>query len=75
MEISVTEELKSDAVELCHLVTLPVFPLNVSAVLFVPEHTDVLEGEILPPAETGSTVIVAVELFAEEHEPLVTTAR
>ena len=59
--------------ELCHLVMLPVWPLNVSVVLFVPVHTVALPA-ILPPTEAGLTVTVAVALFAAEHTPLVITA-
>jgi hypothetical protein len=73
LAISVTDELKSDTIELCHLVTLPTCPLNVNVVLFVPEHTDV-EPAMEPPTETGFTVIVAVEELAEEHVPFLTTA-
>ena len=62
------------SVVLCHLVTLPVCPLHVNVVLFVPEHT-VAPPEMLPPTELAFTVIVAQELFADEHAPLVTTAR
>ena len=43
-------------------------------VLFVPVHTDV-PPEIVPPTDTGVTVMVATVLFAVEQEPLVTAAR
>jgi hypothetical protein len=53
---------------------MPVCPDKVSVVLFVPEQTVALPA-IVPPAETGLTVTVASAEFAEEHTPLVTTAR
>ena len=57
MTISDTDELKSEAVELCHFVIVPVWPLNVNTVLLVPEHTVALPA-MLPPTEAGSTTIV-----------------
>ncbi|MEQ9490909.1 MAG: hypothetical protein RIM72_18175, partial [Alphaproteobacteria bacterium] len=62
------------SVDDCHLVMLPVWPLSVKVVLFVPLHT-VAPPEILPPTDPGPTVTVAVLLFAELQDPLVTTAR
>ena len=44
------------SVDFCHLTTVPVCPERVSVVLLVPEHT-VAEPAIVPPTETGSTVI------------------
>ena len=55
------------------MVTVPVLPVNVKVVEFVPVQTEV-PPEIVPPTEVGSTVIVATVEFAEEHVPLVTTA-
>jgi hypothetical protein len=55
LTISVTAELKSETVELCHLVTDPTWPLRVRVVLFVPVQTAVLPA-ILPPEEVGLTV-------------------
>ena len=71
-EISVGAVAKL-SVELCHLVTVPVLPVNVKVVEFVPVQTDV-PPEIVPPTEAGSTLIVSTEEYAAEHAPLVTTA-
>ena len=43
--------------ELCHLVMLPVWPLNVSMELLVPVQTVALPA-MLPPTEIGLTLIV-----------------
>jgi hypothetical protein len=48
------------SVEICHWI-VPVYPLNVSVVLFVPEQTDA-EPEAVPATEVGATVI-APETF------------
>ncbi len=53
--ISETPEAKLDIDDDCHFVTVPVFPLKVNNVLFVPEQTDALP-EIVPPTERGLTV-------------------
>jgi hypothetical protein len=60
------------SVEDCHWI-VPVFPLNVKTVLFVPVQTVVLP-EAVPPTEAGLTVTVAVVLLAAAQPPLVTTA-
>ena len=57
----------------CHWM-FPVFPLRVSVVLFVPEHT-VVPPETVPPTDDGMTVMVAVVLVVGEQTPLVTTAK
>jgi len=72
MSVSPTE--KSDAVDDCHLVTVPVSPLNVKVVELVPEQTVALPA-ILPPTEAGSTVTVASAELDDEQLPLVITAR
>ena len=72
--ISVTVPEKSEAVADCHFVTVPVLPDNVKVVEFVPVHTVVLPA-IVPPTEAGDTVMVVDDEFADEHAPLVTTAR
>ena len=51
-----------------HLITLPVFPVKVKTVLFVPVHTAALLT--VPPVLAGFTVIVATELFAVVQAPL-----
>ncbi len=56
-----------------HRVTVPVIPLKVKVVLFVPVQTVVLPA-MDPPAEAGETVIVAVALMASAHAPLATMA-
>jgi hypothetical protein len=61
-------------VEYCHFVIVPVCPESVRVVLFVPVHT-VASEETEPPTDTGSTVTVASAEFADEHTPLVITAR
>ena len=50
---------KSLAVEDCHLIIVPVLPLNLNSVEFVPEHAVVLPV-IEPPTDTGETVTVQV---------------
>jgi len=62
------------SVDDCHLVTVPVCPDNVNVVLLVPEQTVALPATV-PPTDTGLTVIVVSVEFAEEHTPLVITAR
>ena len=59
LTISVKATEKSEAVEDCHFVILPVLPLNVKVVEFVPEQTVALPA-IAPPTEGASTVTVAV---------------
>ena len=56
-----------------HLTIVPTFPDNVNAVEFVPEQTVALPA-IVPPAETGSTVTVAVAELVSAQVPLFTTA-
>ena len=56
-----------------HRVIVPVLPLKVNLVEFVPAHTVVLP-EMDPPTEAGVTDTVAVALLASAHAPLVTTA-
>ena len=73
LETSVTPVLKSDDVDFCHFVIVPVLPLNVKVVLFVPVQT-VAPPATVPPTDVGDTVTVAVAEFADEHAPLVTTA-
>ncbi len=72
--ISVTVPEKSAASADCHLITLPVLPLNVKFVLFVPVHT-VAPPLILPPTLAAFTVTIPLELLSNAHAPLVTTAR
>ena len=57
----------------CHFVTFPVFPDKVRIVEFVPEHTVALPA-MVPPADIGFTVTVAVAEFVAEQTPLVITA-
>ena len=52
---------------------VPVFPLSVKVVLFVPLHA-VDAPEMVPETDVDETVIVAEALFAAEQIPLVTTA-
>ena len=59
-------------VELCHWI-VPVLPLSVSTVLFVPVQT-VAAPLIVPATEAGLTVTVALAVLAAVHTPLVTTA-
>ena len=62
------------SVDNSHLITLPVLPLNVNTVLFVPVHIVALPL-IVPPMLAALTVTVATELMAVEHGLLCTTAR
>ena len=57
----------------CHCI-VPVFPLKVSTVLLVPVQTAVAP-EILPATDAGFTVIVTLDVVADEQTPFVTTAR
>ena len=57
----------------CHCI-VPVFPLKVSTVLLVPVQT-VVAPEMLPETDVGLTFIVTLDVVAEPHAPLVTTAR
>ena len=49
-------------------VTLPVWPLNVNTVEFVPVHTVALPA-MVPPTDTGSTVIVTGVVLTDVHDP------
>ena len=53
---------------------VPVLPLKVNTVLFVPVHT-VAAPAMLPATDAGFTVIVTLDVLADEQTPLVTTAR
>ena len=53
---------------------VPVFPLKVNTVLLVPVQT-VAAPVMLPATEVGFTAIVTLDVVAELHTPLVTTAR
>ena len=57
----------------CHWI-VPVWPLKVSNVEFVPEQT-VVAPLMLPATETGLTVTATLAVVADAHAPLVTTAR
>ena len=57
----------------CHCI-VPVFPVKVSAVLLVPVQT-VAAPLMLPATDVGLTAIVTLDVVAELHTPLVTTAR
>ena len=61
LEISVRLVVKSEAVELCHFVTEPLFPERINAVLFVPVQT-VAPPLIEPATDRPSTIIVPVAL-------------
>ena len=69
----VTAEANVLEVEDSQRVIVPVWPLKVSVVAFVPVQTDALPA-IVPPTEVGETVTVAIALFAELHGLLVSTA-
>ena len=56
----------------CHWI-VPVLPLRVNTVLLVPVQT-VVAPVIDPATEVGFTVIVTLEVVAEEQTPLVETA-
>ena len=57
----------------CHCI-VPVFPLKVKTVLLVPVQT-VAAPLMLPATDAGVTVIVTLDVVAEEQTPLVATAR
>ena len=71
--ISVTFEEKSLAVDDCHPVTSPVFPVKVRVTLLIPE-TKVLPPEIVPPTEIGLIERLALSLVSTGHDPLCITA-
>ena len=71
--ILVTFDEKLDTVDDCHLTILPVCPLKVKLVLFVPVHTVALPA-IVPPTLAGLTVTVALALLAESQTPLLIIA-
>ena len=58
-----------------HLKILPVCPLKVKSVLFVPVQT-IVAPDMVPPTVSGSaeTVTVVVPEFTEEQTPLFITA-
>jgi len=56
----------------CHWI-VPVLPESVSVVLLLPVHT-VAAPLMVPATDTGFTVMVALDVVADEHAPLVTTA-
>lgn len=56
-----------------HLLTVPVNPLKVNMVEFVPAHTVVLPA-MVPPTDAGDMVIMAELLFISLQTPLATTA-
>ena len=56
-------------VEDSHLIMFPVYPLKVNIPLFDPEQT-VAALAIVPPTETGETLIVAGLEFSAAHIPL-----
>ena len=57
----------------CHWI-VPVLPLNVSNVEFVPEQT-VAAPPMLPATEAGLTATATLAEVTEAQTPLVTTAR
>jgi hypothetical protein len=59
--------------ELCHLITVPVWPAKVRSPLVLPEHT-LAAPVTVPPTEVGSTVTVVVFELAAVQVPLCTTA-
>ena len=61
-------------VENCHLVMLPVNPLNVIVPALAPLQT-VAAPDVVPPAETGLTVMVAEADATGAHTPLCIIAR
>jgi len=63
----------ADVVDFCHWI-LPVYPLKVNVVLFVPVHTLTLPPLKDPPTDAGLTVTVALALLAESHTPLLIIA-
>jgi hypothetical protein len=69
----VTAEANVLEVEDSQRVIVPVWPLKVSVVAFVPAQTVALPV-IVPPTEAGETVTVAIALFAELHTLFVITA-
>ena len=73
LEISV--HVLPPSVEVCHLTTLPVLPLNVTVPLFVALQNVLVVVEVVPPTEGALTVIVvALEKASEQLTPLLTTA-
>jgi hypothetical protein len=67
--LAIGVQLVPPLVEDSQRITLPVFPLKVNVPLLLPEHT-AASALTVPPTETGSTVIVAADEFAELQIPL-----
>ena len=71
-KISVIDEEKSAAGELCHLITFPVYPVNVRVELLVPEQT-VADPDTVPPTLDGSTINAPdTALVTVPHKPETT---
>ena len=74
--IFVKPVVKPEFVADCHLTILPVCPVNVKVVEFVPVQTgdDPVVIASVPPTDTGDTVIVPVPENVESHTPDLITA-
>ena len=66
------EVAKFTVLELCHFVTLPVFPVTVKVVEFVPSQTEV-DPDIVPPTDNGLTTkeiaFEVISVLQEEAAP------
>ena len=71
--ILVSPVVKPAFVADCHLTIVPVFPLSVNVVEFVPVQT-VAPPAMLPPTDAGETVIVPLDENVESHTPDLITA-
>ena len=61
------------SIEDSHLITFPVCPASVIVPAFTPEQTTAFE-EVVPPTETGFTVMVAADEATVVQPPLRITA-
>ena len=66
---AISVQVLNGLTEYCHLVTVPVWPLNVSNPLVLPEQM-VVPPVTEPPTEVGLTVTVVVAEFIEAQTPL-----
>ena len=69
MVLTISVEVVQLSVDLCHLTMEPVWPERVSIALLDPEQT-VVEPEMVPPTEIGSTMRVASAELMTEQMPL-----
>ena len=65
--------IDAELVEACHCI-VPVYPVSVSVVEFVPIQTIALAPETIPPIEVGLIKMESTELISERQTLFVTIA-